>query len=295
MDKLNVNLNLYRSFYYVAKYNGFTKASQYANLSQSSLSSNIKTLEESLNVKLFDRKINNIVLTKAGNILFEQLKEITSILKCDFTHNTQINIRCLRFIADNYLADAIEIFKAKYPNIVVNISFENSTNLYQMMRKDEVEIVICRYPLFYKFDKNISVIKICDVENTFVCSKEFYLKNIKNKNLDGYIYPLILPDSSEKRRTVEKYLIDNNIKYKVEVELPNSQLLKKLILKSVGIGYINKKAVKRYIESGDMIEVKSFNNIPIDNITIIYNSKVNNELVNNFLKVFKDTIDNSNN
>ena len=33
----------------------------------------------------------------------EQLKEITSILKCDFTHNTQINIRCLRFIADNYL------------------------------------------------------------------------------------------------------------------------------------------------------------------------------------------------
>ena len=44
-----------------------------------------------------------------------------------------------------------------------------------------------------------------------------------------------------------------------------------------------------------MIEVKSFNNIPIDNITIIYNSKVNNELVNNFLKVFKDTIDNSNN
>ena len=295
MDKFNVNFNLYRSFYYVAKYNGFTNASHYANLSQSSLSSNIKTLEESLNVKLFDRKVNNIVLTKDGYVLFEQLKEIANILKCDVVHNTQINIRCLRFIANNYLADTIEIFKAKYPNIVVNISFENSTNLYQMIRKDEVEIVISRYPLFYKFDKNITVVKICDVENTFVCSKDFYLMNKKNMNVDDYIYPLILPDSSEKRRIVEKYLIDNNIKYKVEVELPNSQLLKKIILKGLGIGYINKQSVKSYIESGSMVEVKNLNNIPFDNITIIYNSKRNNELVDSFLKFFKDTIENSNN
>ena len=164
-----------------------------------------------------------------------------------------------------------------------------------MIRKDEVEIVISRYPLFYKFDKNITVVKICDVENTFVCSKDFYLMNKKNMNVDDYIYPLILPDSSEKRRIVEKYLIDNNIKYKVEVELPNSQLLKKIILKGLGIGYINKQSVKSYIESGSMVEVKNLNNIPFDNITIIYNSKRNNELVDSFLKIFKDTIENSNN
>ena len=119
--------------------------------------------------------------------------------------------------------------------------------------------------------------------------------NKKNMNVDDYIYPLILPDSSEKRRIVEKYLIDNNIKYKVEVELPNSQLLKKIILKGLGIGYINKQSVKSYIESGSMVEVKNLNNIPFDNITIIYNSKRNNELVDSFLKIFKDTIENSNN
>lgn len=53
MNNFDVNLNLYRSFYYVAKYSGFTKASKQANISQSSLSSNVKNLEEQLNKKTF--------------------------------------------------------------------------------------------------------------------------------------------------------------------------------------------------------------------------------------------------
>ena len=44
MNKFDINLNLYRSFYYVAKYGGFTKASKHANISQSSLSSNVKKI-----------------------------------------------------------------------------------------------------------------------------------------------------------------------------------------------------------------------------------------------------------
>ena len=41
---------------------------------------------------------------------------------------------------------------------------------------------------------------------------------------------MILPGSSEKRRNIEQYLIDNNINYSVEIEIPNSTLLKKLII-----------------------------------------------------------------
>ena len=67
---------------------------------------------------------------------------------------------------------------------------------------------------------------------------------------DNYIYPLILPNSSEKRRNIEQYLIDMNIIYNVEVEIPNSNLLRKLIMNNIGIGYINKKSVQQEIDSG---------------------------------------------
>lgn len=43
------------------------------------------------------------------------------------------------------------------------------------------------------------------------------------------------------------------------------------------------------------MELKKFKNIPIDNISIIYNSKKNNQIVTSFIKILKDTIRNTNN
>ena len=81
MNNLNINLNLYRSFYYVAKYEGFTKASYHAAISQSSLSSNIKKLEEELDTLLFNRIGSSVTLTQAGKELYSKLIDIVSILE----------------------------------------------------------------------------------------------------------------------------------------------------------------------------------------------------------------------
>lgn len=110
MNKLDINLNLYRSFYYVAKYGIFTKASIHTNTSQSSLSSNVKNLEGILNKKLFERNLKDISLTNYGRDLYLKLDEIKNILDDKLSHN-ELNIGCTRFIAENYLADSIAIFK----------------------------------------------------------------------------------------------------------------------------------------------------------------------------------------
>ena len=61
-------------------------------------------------------------------------------------------------------------------------------------------------------------------------------------------------------------------------------------MNDVGIGYINKKSIQDEIDSGKLIIVDRFKNIPIDNITIIYNSKKNNAIVQNFIEILKSTI-----
>jgi len=285
----NVNLNLYRSFYFVAKYGGFTKASRYAMISQSSLSSNIKNLEECLGIKLFERKASDVVLTSDGRQLFMKLEEIINIFNSNI-ETKEINIGCIRFIADNYLDETISLFKQQNNKIKISFNFVNATELYEMLKKDELDIVICRYPLFYKFEKHISIEKLKDVENVFVCSKSYYEKEKEEMKKPGYTYSMILPDSSEKRRNIEQYLMDNNINYSIDIELPNSNLLKNLIMNDVGIGYINKKSIQDEIDSGKLIIVDRFKNIPIDNITIIYNSKKNNAIVQNFIEILKSTI-----
>lgn len=292
MDSLlNVNLNLYRSFYYVAKYKGFSKASQYAFISQPSLSTNIKNLEDALNTKLFYRGKNykEIILTSEGKELYSKLEEIITVLNSD-SEKEELNIGCTRVIADNYLGKVITSFKNKYNNIKIGFKFDNNTELYQLLRKEEIDIIISRYPMFYKFDKSICVEKIIDIENVIVCSRKFYEKNKKKMNKKGYCYPMILPNTSEKRRNIEQYLIDCEVNYSIEVEIPNSNLLKELISSGVGVGYINKEFVRKELEDGDFVILENFKNIPFDNITLIYNSMKTNHTLQEFVKLLKNTI-----
>ncbi len=76
--------------------------------------------------------------------------------------------------------------------------------------------------------------------------------------------------------------------------MPNSVLLKELILKGMGIGYINKDYIKEEIAKGVVVVVNHFKNVPIDNATVIYNSRINNPLINDFIKYLKITIDKTN-
>ena len=132
------------------------------------------------------------------------------------------------------------------------------------------------------------------IKMIFICISNYYAidkimnTKVKEKILEkDYIIPMILPDSSEKRRNIEQYLIDNNINYSVEIEIPNSVLLKKLILNGLGVGYINKKFIEEELKSGKLMILDIFKNVPTDNVSIVFNSKNINRLINEFVDIIK--------
>ena len=67
------NLELYKTFYYVAKAGSITAAAQQLSLTQPAVSQSMKQLEAQLNVSLFQRTAKGIRLTKEGEILFPRL------------------------------------------------------------------------------------------------------------------------------------------------------------------------------------------------------------------------------
>lgn len=69
MYKSNINLNLYKTFYDVAKNGSISKAAQYSYTSQPAISKSIKKLEEELEVQLFYRNLNGVELTEKGKEL----------------------------------------------------------------------------------------------------------------------------------------------------------------------------------------------------------------------------------
>ena len=285
----NVNLNLYRSFYYVVRYGGFTKASNEISISQSTLSNNIKKLESELGNNLFVRTSSKVELTPYGENLYSKIKQIKNILVTN-TEQININIGALRFIADNYLSEAIVKLYQNNKNIKLNLQILDSGKLYQKLKRNELDFVISRTPTFYKFEENISIIELCNTKNIFVCSKEFYEKNKDNFKNKDYQFPLILPNHSEKRRVVEKYLKENSYNYSIISEIPNSNLLKKLITLGLGIGYINEDFIKQQLKSKELIVVKQFKNPPIDTICLLYNKKNITKYSKDFINVIKLTI-----
>ena len=69
--KTDINLNLYKTFYNVAKYCSISKAAQYTFTSQPAISRAIKKLERELGVQLFYRTLTGVELTDIGKELLE--------------------------------------------------------------------------------------------------------------------------------------------------------------------------------------------------------------------------------
>ena len=70
----NIDLELYRIFYTVAKYESISKATGELYISQPAITQRINNLEKQLNIQLFYRRPGNIKLTDEGKILYGYVK-----------------------------------------------------------------------------------------------------------------------------------------------------------------------------------------------------------------------------
>ena len=77
---MDINLELYKVFYYVATTLSFSEASRQLFISQSAVSQSIKTLEKKLNHPLFIRSTKKVLLTPEGELLLQHVKPALQLL-----------------------------------------------------------------------------------------------------------------------------------------------------------------------------------------------------------------------
>lgn len=70
---MNVNLDYYKIFYYVAKYENFTRAAQALGNSQPNVTRAMNCLEQQINSTLFVRTNRGVQLTQEGKRLYEHV------------------------------------------------------------------------------------------------------------------------------------------------------------------------------------------------------------------------------
>ena len=72
---MKTNLDLYKTFYYVAKNQSITGASNELMVSQPAVSKAIKVLERDLNTTLFNRNKDGVSLNNSGELLYNKIKK----------------------------------------------------------------------------------------------------------------------------------------------------------------------------------------------------------------------------
>ena len=96
---MNINLDLYKVFYHVAKNKNITKAANELNITQPGISKAIKNLEEQLGCSLFIRTKSGVILTDEGKVFYDQIKQAIEIIdnaedKLNNIDNKQAKVIC---------------------------------------------------------------------------------------------------------------------------------------------------------------------------------------------------------
>ena len=111
----------------------FVAAANHLNLSTANVSKHVMSLEKRLGVRLLNRSSRALSLTEPGRVYFERSKTIveeleTAELELGALNTTQrgtLRITCPSWFATQRIADALALYKQTFPDVVVDVSFED--------------------------------------------------------------------------------------------------------------------------------------------------------------------------
>lgn len=286
----DINLNLYKVFYYVATYKSFNEAAERLYVSQPAISKQIKQLEDILEVKLFNRYNKGIELTNEGKILFEQVSEMFYHLDLSNKNISLIKkmmigeviIGCPSHIASFYLLPFIEKFKNDYPQIIVRIDSSSTADLTQKLEKHRIDFIVDSLPI--DIDKKNFIMKpLKELETIFITSN---CLKINSKEELSRICCILPPEKSSMRKDLDKVLKKNNINLNISLIVETTDLIISSVKRNIGIGYVIKDAVINDIESNKLKEVKFNFKLPVLQINVVYSNSYLSYPVEMFLKKY---------
>ena len=259
---MDVNIELYRVFYWIAKEKNITKTAEKLFVSQSAVTQSLKKLEEQLGGTLFIRNKKGVELTDAGEKLYNYIESSINVLNNAenmFSQYTNSDAGTVRIcggasICNIFLADLVETLSEKYPNIKLTVE-GSKTKDGQKLLKNEIDMLIIEEIGIEKVE-GIEIIPIMDFEFCFFTTPE-YLEKIGGfdlKRINEYMF--VTPQESSRRRVeLERKLKEKGIELKPRYEFRDGNLIKNVVGKAGGIGYINELMIADKLKSGEYVKL----------------------------------------
>jgi DNA-binding transcriptional LysR family regulator len=259
---VGMNLNQLKIFYMAVKNGNLSLAARELFITQPAVTKGIQRLQEFYDMKFVDHIGKKLVLTDAGEVLYEIAEKIFELENQaeesirDFQQRKRGHIRILssESFGDYYLPRMIIPYSKSYPLVRITMSIlptEQVVNHTAILNND---LGFISYPvehdkLLVKEVLKDQLVIIAPLNHPLTCKEKLAPDDLAGQLL------IMHEKGSAPRNAIEEYIRKNNLSVKIPLELSSNRAIKRAVEEGIGIALISRKVALEEIEAGRLMAI----------------------------------------
>ena len=273
-----VTWDYYKIFYYVAKYQNFTKAARVLGSNQPNVTHAMNRLEEQLDCVLFIRSNRGVTLTPEGELLYArissaavQIQEAEEELSASATlEHGSISISATETALNIYLSDKLRSFHEDFPKIRLRISNHSTPQAVQAVRNGEVDFAVVSTPAVA--DAPLNIVELEQFREILVGGRTFTAlasQTLSLKELGAY--PLIsLSEESMTRAFYRQFFLQHDAVLRPDTEAATTDQMLTLVRSELGLAFVPEPMTRNALKAREIVQLTLNEPIPPRSICLVY-------------------------
>ena len=278
---MNVNFEYYKIFYYVAKYQNFTKAAQALENSQPNITRAMNCLEQQLNCTLFVRTNRGAQLTPEGEKLFtyvsvamsqllaaeEELADSTGLL------HGSVSIGASETALNIYLLDRLKNFHMEYPGIRIKIYNHSTPEAVHAVKSGKIDFAVVTTPV--EAEAPLKQVLLEPFQEILVGGKTFTALGSQRLSLaELEKYPLIcLGRETMTYHFYQQLFLKDGLELMPDTEVATTDQILPLVKSELGLAFLPESMAEDAIRRREIVPIDLQETIPKRNICMVYDSR----------------------
>ena len=273
-----VDWEYYKIFYYVAKYQNFTKAARVLGNNQPNITHMMNKLENQLHCVLFIRSNRGVTLTPEGETLYAriasaavQIQDAEEELSASATfEHGAISISATETALNIYLAERLREFHAQYPGIRLRISNHSTPQAIQAVKSGEVDFAVVTTPA--EADSDLKTVPLMPFNEILVGGLTFTALASQTISLQELAaYPLIMLGNESMSRTFyRQFFLEYNAELHPDTEAATTDQMLTLVRSELGLAFMPEPMVRGNLQRGRIVQLNLRETIPPRSVCLVY-------------------------
>jgi DNA-binding transcriptional LysR family regulator len=255
-----MNLNQLKIFYMAAKRGSLSLAAEDLFITQPAVTKAIQRLQESCEIKLVNRFGKKLVLTDAGEALFEIAAKIfdleahaeESIREFQQEHKGHIRIHASESFGAYYLPSIMNPFSRRHPLIRFSINILPTEQVVENVAALNSDLGFISYPFPHK---KVVIREILEDRFVLIVSPDHPQARLDSLGPDDLQNQSVIVHErgSAPYHAIHEFVRKNRISIRVSLELSSNRAIIKAVESGLGIALISRKVVEDEIRAGTLV------------------------------------------